>query len=298
MSKKLEFENLIDELTYYKNLTEVTADCIIESGFLRERGEAVRLCGTFLEVGTVTDSEGKQREKILSANFCRERLCPMCQRRRSLKTFSDFRRLVDYLSGRGWVHVVLSFKNCTAYELSDEITQLYRNSSRLLTKEPHFKKAFKGAVRVLEVTFNDESCTYHPHLHILLSATKSYSTNKRLYISEKKLQQLWQEVAHLSYRPVVYIDNNADEGAVAEIAKYCVKPLQLDLPSAKRCEVLETLHASLHGRRLIQTYGEVKSALRDLRIDLNSDENLDEIISDTEQMFVYNFELSQYVRRN
>ena len=293
MSKNLHFDSLIDELTYYKNLTEITADCIIKHGAIADRAERIRLCGTLIEVGSVADEHGNKIDKVASANFCRERLCPMCQRRKSLKTYADIKRLVEYLPARGWIHVVLTVRNCKASELSDTITSLYRNSSRLITKEASFKRAFKGALRCLEVTHNSIDDTFHPHLHILLSATKSYCTNKRLYISKKQLRELWRDSANLDYLPQVHIDNKADEGAIAEIAKYCVKPLALDLPPEKRAEVLEVLHGALYGRRLLQSYGEIKSAFRDLRIDIESDSD-HEIITDTEQMFVYNFELSQY----
>lgn len=296
MSKNI-YENLIEELTYYKNLTEITADCIINnSGAISDRAQKIKLCGTFIETANIEDENGTVREVVTSANFCRERLCPMCQRRKSLKTSADVRRLVEYLGSRGWVHMVLTVKNCSASELNGTITKLFRDSSFLLTKTPEFKKAFKGALRCLEVTFNSSDNTYHPHLHVLLSSDKSYNNNSRKRISRKRLRWLWWEVSGIDYLPQVHIDSDVDEGIIAEIAKYCVKPLELDLPEVKRCEVLETLHAALHGRRLMQSFGEIKSAFRDLKIDINADSDR-QYIADTEQMFVYNFELSQYFRR-
>ena len=63
----------------------------------------------------------------------------------------------------------------------------------------------------------------------------------------------------------------ADEGAVAEIAKYAVKPLELELPKPIKYTVLTWLLRALHGRRLIQTYGIVKQTAAALKIDLNAD---------------------------
>lgn len=288
---------LIEELTYYKNLTEITADCIINnSGAIKSRAQKIKLCGTFIETAHISDDNGTVREVVTSANFCRERLCPMCQRRKSLKTSSDVRKLVEHLNGRGWVHMVLTVKNCSASELNETITKLFRDSSFLITKTPEFKKAFRGALRCLEVTFNSETDTYHPHLHVLLSSDKSYNNNSRKRISRDRLRWLWWEVSGIDYMPQVHIDSNVNEGIIAEIAKYCVKPLELDLPSSKRCEVLETLHSALQGRRLMQTYGEIKTAFKALKIDINSDSDR-EYVADTEQMFVYDFELSQYWKR-
>lgn len=297
MSKNPRFENAIDELNYYKKLTTVTAECIINnSGTIIEQAEKVKYCGTHISTAMFDG-----RQKIIGANFCRLRLCPMCQRRKSLKTYADISRLVEALPGRTWAHVVLTYRNCTAEKLKQNIDSLFKNSTFLLRRTSEMKAAFRGALRCLEVTYNSTSDTYHPHLHILLTGDKSLNNNIRKRISRKQLCELWQRVSCLDYRPEVYISYKVDSGAVAEIAKYCVKPLELDLEADKRREVLEVLYSVLYGRRLIQTYGEIKKTLAELKIDLNSDvENLETSADsfNTEQMFVYNFKLSKYEEAN
>ncbi len=292
MSKNPRFKNALEELTYYKNLTEITADCILNnSGTIKEQAEKVRLCGTRVCISSVNG-----KEKITGANFCRLRLCPMCQRRKSLKTYSDMCRLVEALPSRCWVHMVLTLRNVSADELQQTINKLYYDSTKLLRRNAAFKKAFNGALRCLEITYNSTSKQYHPHLHVLLTGDKSLNNNSRKRISKKQLQKLWQQTAALDYLPQVHIDYTVDSGVVAEIAKYCVKPLELQLSSLERCEVLENLYSVLHGRRLIQTYGEIKIKLAELKIDLNdsTENSTDDNTTDTEQMFVYNFRLSRY----
>ena len=297
MSTEFIFDDLISELSYYKKLTNLTSDCMIfNSNSIIDRGKKIKLCGTLIGTAFQADENGTVREVVTSANFCRERLCPMCQRRKSLKTYADIRKLVDHLGDLGWVHMVLTVKNCSASELSETVTKLFRDSSYLLTKTPEFKKAFKGALRCLEVTYNSDRKDYHPHLHLLLNSSRSYRNNSRLYISRHKLSWLWWDIAGLDYLPSVWIDPKVNDNVVAEIAKYCVKPLRLDLEADERAEVLEALQLSLQGRRLMQTYGNVKAAFKALRIDINADAEK-VYVADTEQMFVYNFELSQYERR-
>lgn len=293
MSKIPRFETAIEELTYYKNLTDTTVDCIINNSaaIIQEQAEKVRLCGTRITVGTV---QGK--EKVTSANFCRLRLCPLCQRRKSLKTYAEISRLVAALPSRTWVHIVLTLRNVSAAELQQTIDKLFKDSTALLRKNSQMQNAFNGALRCLEVTYNSESKTFHPHLHILLTGDKSLNNNSRKRISRKLLQQLWKEAAQLDYLPQVHIDYTVDEGVVAEIAKYCVKPLELQLPSDERAQVIEQLYTVLHGRRLVQSYGEIRTTLARLKIDLNaSPENGTKDNSETtEQMFVYNFTHSRY----
>lgn len=53
-----------------------------------------------------------------------------------------------------------------------------------------------------------------------------------------------------------------DDGAFAEIAKYSVKPFDFTADDETRLFVYETLRFALKGRRLVQTYGVIKTALK------------------------------------
>lgn len=290
--------NLLEDMNYYKHLTELTANCIIINSAtittITEQAEKVLFCGTQF---TMIEEDGTQ--KISSANFCRIRLCPMCQRRKSLKTYSDICRLVEALPGRTWVHMVLTLKNVTSGKLQSTITKLFESSTKLLRKNKAVKNAFNGALRCLEVTYNSAEGTYHPHLHILLTGDKSLNNNSRKRISRKQLAEFWKDAAGLDYVPQVHLDYTVDSGVVAEIAKYCVKPLEFEADDFTRAIVLTDLYSALYNRRLIQTYGEIRKTLSDLKIDLNqSPENGTQKINSTEQMFCYDFTRSQYVSAN
>ncbi len=51
-------------------------------------------CSTFLEWRYYVESKEK---KLINANFCKVRLCPMCAWRRSLKTFGQVSKVMDYV---------------------------------------------------------------------------------------------------------------------------------------------------------------------------------------------------------
>lgn len=290
----LRFESLVDEMTYYKQLTQITAECIINnSETIKEQAEKVLYCGTQFTVSTEEDLE-----KITSANFCRLRLCPMCQRRKSLKTYADISKLVEALPNRTWVHMVLTVQNVTSGQLQSTISHLFKSSTKLLRKNAAMKHAFNGALRCCEVTYNATNGTYHPHLHLLLTGDKSLNHNSKKRISKRQLADYWKDAAELDYTPQVHLDYTVDSGVVAEIAKYCVKPLQLDLSPALRAVVLTDLYVALYGRRLIQTYGEIRKTLADLKINLEESPENGTLTNSTEQMFVYDFDSSQYVNYN
>lgn len=282
-------ENLyitLENITYYKTLSLEVADILKEYGVdnleWRERAQKIDYCGTRLAF----DKEGK----LIGANFCRQRVCPCCQRRRSLKVKSDFYRIQEALSGCAWVHLVLTVPNVYASELGNTLDDMQRCSSRFF-RIAEVKRAFLGVARCTEVSYNDKVNTYHPHFHCLVAVKRSYFSSRN-YLSRDRLRRLWSACwdmrslkienakdgdiissgeAFDGYQLLQLYIAKADEGAVAEIAKYAVKPLELELPKPIKYTVLTWLLRALHGRRLIQTFGIVKQTAAALKIDLNAD---------------------------
>lgn len=253
---------------------------------MQDIGEKISACGSTL---------GFSSGSLVSANFCRQRLCVLCQMRRSLRIYSDFCRISEHLNNSGFVflHLVLTVPNVTADELPVTLDRLFLSSSRFF-KIAEIKRAFKGVARCLEVTYSEKRKDFHPHFHCLIAVNKSYFTS-RDYIKIPVLRKMWtaafeysaqNDVKRISDKKLYALADNvispyqchvtrADEGALAEIAKYCVKPLSLKLKDKELFDVCETLNSSLHGRRLLQLYGVFKDAARTVRAVLD-DEPLDE----------------------
>lgn len=278
----------IGSLTYYKTLTERIASCLLlgagtDDFIFTERAKKLLFCGTSLTL----DKSGS----IISANFCRLRICPMCQRRRALKTGAEVFRIMQNINS-SWVHLVLTVPNCEFYQLSDLLDTMYIASSRLFRYGP-IKKAFNGLFRFTEITYNYSADTYHPHFHCLVSVDKSYFTSRK-YIKSDTMRRVWTAIITSALNGVdirrksdACIDDiiatldddllfqihmkKADNSAVSEVAKYCVKPLDIGLSGSALYEPLHNIFYALHGRRLVQTYGVVRDTARLLKIDLNSD---------------------------
>lgn len=289
--------NAIKSAEYYKHLTDELAGLLIyEDSILQERAEKMLDCGTFFEM---------YDDKIISANFCRQRICPNCQRRRALKTCVDTLKMQKLLSEKGYkyLHLVLTVPNCSAFELSETLDKLFRASSKFF-KLPQIKNKFKGVMRCLEVTYNGKyrihssdddihgNC-FHPHLHCLVAVSRSYGSGKN-YLSHALITGLWMDCVGTSDFLNTYIASvkNGDEKAVAEIAKYCVKPLELSCPASERRQVFEILFQALHGRRLLQLYGEFRSVARQLHIDTES------LVDDIKELDEKKIHRYTYNRRN
>lgn len=247
---------------------------------LKDWGQNMLHCGSSVEISAITKCSNSttiipqddvENLVISGGNFCRSRLCPVCQKRRSLRVYAQCAQVFASLLAEDFVflHVVLTVKNCSGFALSREISGLYSGFSRMM-KRPELK-AWKGVLRCLEVTYSEKLDSFHPHLHCLVAVKKSYFKS-RYYVSHDELCRIWKESKNLDYNPSCHIER-ADFGSIAEVAKYCVKPLELDgMAQSELLYVYEVLGAALHGRRLIQTYGVIRDAFKACRIDLEKDD--------------------------
>lgn len=280
--EKTSKKSTIESVEFYKHLSEkIALTLLLERSILAERADKMNDCGTIIE----TDGE-----KILTANFCRQRLCPMCQRRRSLDVAANTKEVINFLcSGkkRKFLHLTLTVPNVSANELGDTISKMNKAASALF-KNDKIKNKFKGVMRCLEVTYNPrigylngDGCgdfeilgkAFHPHFHCLVAVGSSYGSGKN-YIKQQEILDIWKDCMKDDSITQIHIERVKDEGAVSEIAKYCVKPLELEaLPPAELRAVLEVLHSALHARRLIQLYGEMKEAAKALKIDMEAERN-------------------------
>ena len=215
---------------------------------------AVLECATWLTYHV--DATGKRR--LSGMNSCRNRLCPVCTWRRSLKTYHNVRSITDYIAVSQelphykYIFLTLTVKSCAADQLRDLITELYAGQKRLRELKA-FKAMCKGYFCALEVTHNKESNTYHPHFHFVCAVLPSYFTS-RYYLSQAELRQMWRQSMRLDYDPQVWIRKVDDlSGAAAEVAKYPVKDEDIidvdewDLTA----DAVAAIDQALKGRRLI-----------------------------------------------
>ena len=253
-------------------------------------------CSTFLEFGVTKTSS----LKLLQANFCKVRLCPMCAWRRSLKIFGQVSKVMDQVEKNynyRYIFLTLTVKNCYSEDLKDTL-DLMTKSFNKLSERKAFKKAIKGYFRSLEITYNKEDNTYHPHFHLILAVNKSYFTDKDYYLSQENWTRLWKESLQVDYKPVVDVrrvkskDKNFSK-VIAETAKYTVKSEDFlikkedgKIDEALTDEVVATLDKALHRKRLVSFGFLFKDIHRQLKLDdaengdLKKTDNEDELRDD------------------
>lgn len=270
---------------------------IMDYAEMPKKAAALRGCSTYLEFA-VTE-EGL---KLHQANFCRERLCPMCAWRRSRKIYGHMSRIMAEISASGrniqYVMLTLTCRSVQGAELRAALDAMVKGWDRLC-KRKRIKSAVAGWYRGIEITRDtDELITaaryaagksyyksrglsvgdknpnfglYHPHIHCLLAVEPSYFAGKS-YIKQSDWVDLWQAALGADYSPVVDVRRVRGQTAraAAEVAKYAAKPGDYISPDDVdlSADTVRTLDAALKGRRLV-AYG---GLLRDIHKMLNLDD--------------------------
>lgn len=270
-------------------------------------------CGdtlTFLQ-----NAEGKK--KLKTANFCRMRLCPMCQWRRSLKMFGQVQKITDkileYDKNTRFIFGTFTIKNCVAEDLETCINILNNKFLYLVSRNKTFAPAKKlkqnllGYLKAVEVTYNSKDKTYHPHLHVIFAVKSTFFKNSSNYMTKKEWIELWQKALNVDYKPqtdIRAIKTNTGK-AIAEVAKYPAKvaPI-LKLDDDEAVEVLKTLTLSLNKKRFVSYGGIFKTIKQELKLqDVETDKDLINVDMEQQErfnavtavLFRYNFKFGCYI---
>lgn len=270
----------------------------------------VEECGTLLSFKIIDED----LKKLFKANFCKDRLCPMCIWRRSMKIFGQVSKVMDRaLEDKEYrfLFLTLTVKNCIGEELSSEIDRMF-NSLKLLFKRKEVKGIVIGYFRGLEVTYNEECDTYHPHFHIILMVNKSYFKKSDKYLTQKNWTNLWKDCLKVDYTPIVNVkafktaSKEQTRKSICEVAKYTVKDNDYLFEDIKMTDnTVAILNNALKGRRLIAFGKEFRKIHKELNFDdaekgdlINTDVD-DTIRPEIEEIienYKWNFGVKQYFK--
>lgn len=226
-------------------------------------------CGSYLEYHVT-----EQKKKLHTANFCKDRLCPMCNWRRSLKIFGQVSQVMNELEKQGYqfLFLTLTVKNCSAADLPDTVQMLFDGWRRLYHKKGVFRKSVAGSFRSLEVTRNSRTSFFHPHLHVILAVRPDYFSGRN-YISQAEWGRLWRSCCDLDYNPIIDIrkvkpGSEGLVGAVAEVSKYAVKATDFLKGSMDdMTDYVSAFLSALTGRRLCSFTGCFNEVRKQLALD-------------------------------
>lgn len=237
-------------------------------GYKKNMIERVTACGEVLKF--IQEPDGNL--KLHQAYFCKNKLCSLCNWRRSMKYSYQTSQIVDKAiqeepKGR-FLFLTLTVKNVEGEDLKDTLSQMTQGFNRLF-KYKKVQKNLIGYLRAVEVTHNENSEDYHPHIHVLLMVRPTYFKNKDNYLTQKEWGQLWAKAIKTDYVPMVDIravksQGKGLKGAILETAKYPTKPIKLDIQNA---QVVDDLYKGLYRKRQLGFGGLFKEIKKTLNFD-------------------------------
>lgn len=241
-------------------------------------------CGTYLGINN--------NNKILKANFCKNRLCPVCNYRKSNKQWGKiYNAILSHNEEYKYILITLTVRNCNGEELNSTINDMMSSFKRL-TNRKKWKRAIKGFVRGFEITYNESLNNFHPHIHTLCAVKNEYFSDPDLYINAEELTEWWKESATLCYRPdtdIRLIDDT--KKGVAEVAKYALKLADIITPTtitSARVNAVKLLYNAVSHRRLSSVGG----CFRNLKLE---NINLTDFDNDDENIKFFHFNGSYFV---
>lgn len=261
--------------------------------------ERTKTCSEFLVYANRLDlKNGELVKKLTNANFCRVRLCPVCQWRRSLmwqaRFYDAIPKIMEQYKGYRFLFLTLTVKNCKIDELSKTLVWMNKAFRKMLKYKN--LDVWQGWLKSTEVTRNAKDNTAHPHFHVLVMVKSSYF--KKGYIKQYEFVEMWQKALKIDYLPNVDIrtvknkHNKEDDltTAVQELLKYSVK--ESDLLADP--EFLYILTEEIFKKRFISSGGILKNILKENNEtdeDFLTNEELNEIddLENEEDSIIFKF---------
>lgn len=272
--EKDEGKNLLPYMEEAQKLNKNIKKCfcnLLESTNEREKLNRVKECASII---TFKHYKGIGVKKLDSINLCRERLCMNCCVALARKNCSILENVLNSCKKQLYF-VTLTVKNVPGQHLRKTILLM--------------NKAFSGFVRAegmgnfyksVEVTYNEDKATYHPHIHFITDKklTKSYLNyawakwyNKRASTANKWLS--------CKIKPIT--DNFS---ASCELNKYITKPVNIT------DDTIDIFYGQLKGLRLHSSGGELKKKVAEVKSTLEKDKlNMSEFLSS------HDYEIVKYI---
>lgn len=223
------------------------------------------------------DTDGNMR--LYQAWFCKNRFCPMCAWRKSLKdsfilsqALNEFKK--QYPKAR-LLFVTLTLNDTGVYDsesIRERISEL-KNSVSKMFRDKRIKGYVLGLVKSLELTVkldehSDTGLRFHVHLHLMVGVKSNYFSKG--YLSKMEWVKLWRASVGVNYDPSVNVKaiKPKETGkAVQELSKYMVKSSDYLRGDEKDTKTLEILMTGLKGVQSVSYTGEFRKIKARIKAD-------------------------------
>lgn len=237
-------------------------------------------CGSFISID-------KSTGRINGANFCKNKLCPICQWRKSLKVYGEIVQIQKVVEEKTKKFVFMTLTLENTKDLEDGINQILKGFYNF-SNDRTFKKMSMGYIRTLEITYNHRKRTWHPHLHLIIATKKTYF--EKDYQTQEQWANIWERCANVEYKPIIDIrmikeENGEYSKAIAEVSKYAIKPFQTKEEKNQE-NTYNAIFKATHHRRL-RSYGGEYSKAKKL-LNFYDGETKEDKTKETDKTYRYN----------
>lgn len=248
-TKSRQVEEILQKLEK-KQITKEKLEKLGLKHFSKKTLGRIQECGNFIQSVLTAD---KSAGKVVKANRCKNRFCPICLATRSRKqgfllgvVLETLKENYDYK----FLFLTLTVPNVAGDRLLEELQKQYESLKRFIQRK-EFKNISKGYVRKTEITYNHERNDFHPHIHMLIAVENDYFQNPKSYVKQERWLEIWQKCKRDDSITQVHI-KKANEESYRELAKYEAKDLEYLNYSQ---EVFDVFYEALHKRKTLTYNG-------------------------------------------
>lgn len=232
-----------------------------------KKAKRIKDCASYLDFYC---DETEEFKKLAHGFFCHDRFCPICSNLKMRRDSFELLSCINVLKkdfNYQFLMITLTVKNVSSDVLKDEIKKI-KKSFKKFRELQAFQKMSKGYVCKLEVTYNKEVDSYHPHLHLICAVNNSYFKS-RDYLSRDKILQMWrnsykdQEITQVDIRKI----NTATIKDILEITSYAAKNADLFYSY----DVFKVFYNSLRSVQILSynsCFRDIRKKIRDKDINL------------------------------
>ena len=218
---------------------------LLDTAAMPFEADKVRECGKMYNQWRC-DGCGEKAWTIVQP--CNSKFCPDCQQARSARAYAAYHTALEAVKEPRMI--VLTVRNVNLGELHFHLKEFSKCLTRMWSN--YLKPRAKGALCAIEVTYNRETRTWHPHAHILVDGD---------YIEQAWIANVWKKITK-GWGLVVWVQK-CDPGWEHELLKYVTKDFAfLDVPQAVR-----EFHYGTKHFRFLRAWGSFYAIRKDEELD-------------------------------
>jgi hypothetical protein len=211
----------------------ITAGLLYENSPLHKYYQRAYYCNHVLE----------QKGQEIKAHYCDTRICHICNRIRTAKMMNGY---MSQLQDRELQFVTLTLPNVNAANLRYTCGLLTHEIANTIRNFSEKKKVKINGIRKLEITYNNITNMFHPHLHLIVDKAGDEIVNAWL----KRIPEANREAQDC--RP-------ANQDSLNELFKYTTKIIgHKKNEYVVYVKALDTIMQALAKKRCFQPFGDIR----------------------------------------